>query len=59
MLGTDELYRYLDTYELILDENFDDIMYEYEKKPWAHFVSADNRHLISDSALSFLDGLLR
>ncbi len=59
VLGTDELYVYLDKYGLLLDENFDDIMYDFEKRPWEGFVSKTNRHLISDAALSFLDGLLR
>ena len=59
MLGTDELFEYLDRYDLELDSHFDGLLGRHTKKAWSRFVNAENQHLISDEALSFLTGLLR
>lgn len=59
VLGTDELYEYLDKYDLELDSQFEGILGKHIRKPWIRFVTADNQHLISDEALDFVDKLLR
>eukprot|EP01038_Epipyxis_sp_PR26KG_P011332 gene11332-15196_t len=59
VLGTDDLYDYLDKYELELDPHFDGIMSNHSKKPWVRFVTGENQHLVSDAAIDFLDNLLR
>eukprot|EP01038_Epipyxis_sp_PR26KG_P016727 gene16727-22882_t len=59
VLGTDELFDYLDKYELDLDPHFDGILNTHTKKPWIRFVTPENQHLISDDALDFVDKLLR
>lgn len=59
VLGTEELFAYLDTYSLELDSHFDGILGRHSRKPWSTFVKKENKHLISDEALSFLDRLLR
>lgn len=59
MLGTDELFAYLDHYDLELDQQFDGLIGRHTAKPWAKFVTPDNAHLCSDDALSFVGALLK
>ncbi len=59
VLGTDELYEYLDKYDLELDGQFEGVLGEHTRKPWVKFVTQDNQHLISEEALDFVDRLLR
>lgn len=59
VLGTDELYKYLDKYELDLDEQYDTVLGRYDRKPWARFVTTANQPFTSDVAINFVDRLLR
>lgn len=59
VLGTDELFAYLDTYDLELDPHFDGILGRHTRKPWHKFVTSENQHLVSPEAIDFLDKLLR
>jgi casein kinase II subunit alpha len=59
VLGTDELFAYLDKYDLELDPQFDGILGRHSKKAWSKFVTPENRHLVSDEALDFVSKLLR
>jgi len=59
VLGTDELFAYLDTYDLELDPHFDGILGRHSRKPWHKFVTTENQHLVSPEAIDFLDKLLR
>eukprot|EP01034_Spumella_vulgaris_P021739 gene21739-27793_t len=59
VLGTDDLYDYLDKYDLELDPHFDGILSAHSKKPWSRFVTPENQHLVSDEATDFLGQLLR
>ncbi len=59
VLGTEELFHYLDAYDLELDPHFDGILGRHTKKPWSKFVTADNQHLVSDEAIDFVSKLLR
>jgi casein kinase II subunit alpha len=59
VLGTDELYRYLNKYGLELDPQLEAAVGRHARKPWTKFVSAENQHLVSPEALDFLDKLLR
>ena len=58
-MGTDELFDYLDKYDLELDVQFEGILGRHTRKPWSRFVTSENQHLISDEALDFLGRLLR
>jgi casein kinase II subunit alpha len=58
VLGTDELFAYLDKYNLPLDPHFDDILGRHTRKPWSKFITSDTQHLVSSDALDFLDRLL-
>lgn len=59
VLGTDDLFEYLERYDLVLDSNFNGVLGRHAKKPWTKFVTAENQHLISEEALDFVDQLLR
>jgi casein kinase II subunit alpha len=59
VLGTDELFEYLDKYDLELDPHFDGILGRHSKKPWVRFVNTENQHLVSDEAIDLVGKLLR
>ena len=59
VLGTDELFDYLDKYNLELDPHFDGILGRHARKPWSKFLNQDNQHLVSSEAIDLLDKLLR
>ncbi|KAF2468061.1 Pkinase-domain-containing protein [Lindgomyces ingoldianus] len=59
VLGTEDLFDYLDKYDIELDAQYDDILSRYPKKPWQSFVNAENQRFVSHDAIDFLDKLLR
>ena len=59
VLGTNELFEYLDKYDLELDPHFDGILGRHSRKPWNRFVTAENQHLVSEEALDLVNKLLR
>merc|ERR1712193_459059 len=59
VLGTDDLFDYLDKYEIELDTQYDDILGRFQKKPWHSFVTSENQRFVSNEAIDFLDKLLR
>merc|ERR1712127_862814 len=59
VLGTEELFHYLDTYDLELDPHFDGILGRHSKKSWQKFVTSENQHLVSDEAIDYVSKLLR
>ncbi|RPA88155.1 Pkinase-domain-containing protein [Ascobolus immersus RN42] len=59
VLGTAELFDYLDKYEIELDQQYDEILGRFPKKSWQSFVNSENQKFISPEALDFLDKLLR
>ena len=59
VLGTDDLFEYLDKYDIDLDTQYDDILGRFPKKDWRGFVNAENQRFVSNDAIDFLDKLLR
>jgi len=59
VLGTRELFAYLDKYGLVLDPHFQQLIGTQPRKPWKRFITPDNAHLCSNEALDLLDKLLR
>mmetsp|Transcript_25556 Transcript_25556/g.66054 ORF Transcript_25556/g.66054 Transcript_25556/m.66054 type:complete len:388 (-) Transcript_25556:332-1495(-) len=59
VLGTNELFDYLDKYNLELDPHFDGILGRHVRRPWQKFITPDNQHLVTPDALDLLDRLLR
>ncbi len=59
VLGTDELFDYIDKYDLELDSHYNGILGRYPKVPWRKFVNPDNEHLVSVEAVDFLSQCLK
>jgi len=59
VLGTDELFAYLDKYDIELDAQYDDILGRYPRKHWNKFLTPENQRFVSSAAIDFLDKLLR
>lgn len=59
VLGTDELYEYLDKYKIQVERNFLNIVGRHTKKRWDRFVFGEIKHLVTPEALDLLDKLLR
>lgn len=59
VLGTEELYDYIDRYKIDLDPRFTDILARHSRKRWEKFVHSENQHLVSRESLDLLDKLLR
>merc|ERR1712070_481276 len=59
VLGTDELFDYLDKYNLELDPHFDGLLGRHARKSWSRFINSENQHLVSPEAIDLLDKLLR
>merc|ERR1712179_383763 len=59
VLGTDDLFDYLDKYNIDLDQRFNDILGRHSKKRWERFVNTENQALVSTEAIDLLDKLLR
>lgn len=53
------LFEYLDKYDIELDQQYDDILSRFPKKSWQSFVNAENQRFVSAEAIDFLDKLLR
>ena len=48
VLGTDDLFVYLDKYNVTLDSHYDDILGQHPKKQWSKFTNHQNESLISE-----------
>ncbi|TID16992.1 casein kinase II subunit alpha [Venturia nashicola] len=59
VLGTEDLFDYLDKYDIELDAQYDDILGRFPKKSWHSFINQDNTRFVSNEAIDFLDKLLR
>ncbi|KAI8814080.1 putative casein kinase [Cladochytrium replicatum] len=59
VLGTQELFEYLDKYDIELDPHFDEILGRYPRRPWQKFINADNEKYTNPDAIDLVDKLLR
>ena len=61
VLGTEELYAYLDKYRLVLDAHYEDLLppQPIPRKPWTKFINSQNNALVSEQALDLLSLMLR
>ncbi|KXG37490.1 casein kinase II subunit alpha [Sorghum bicolor] len=59
VLGTGDLYNYLEKYGLQLDPQLERLVGRHNRKPWPKFVNARNRHLATPEAIDLVDKLLR
>ena len=59
VLGTEELFDYLDRYDIELDTQYDDVLGRFPRKSWQSFITSENQRFVSNEAIDFLDKLLR
>lgn len=57
VLGTDELFTYLENYHIELDNNFS-ILGKHNKKNFAKFINNENKHLAKNDAIDLLSKML-
>lgn len=57
VVGTDEIYEYMDKFNLEMNENIE--MGQYRKKPLVRFINEQNRSRISEEALDLLEKMLK
>jgi len=59
VLGTEELFEYINKYQIDLDPRFNGILGRHSRKRWERFVHSENQHLVNPEGIDFLDKLLR
>ena len=59
VLGTEGLINYVRKYNLQIDEEYHGRLSNYAKKPWKEFLSFENKNLVTEECLNFLDGCLK
>lgn len=59
VLGTDDLFEYIDKYQMALDSRFNNILGRHSRKRMERLVNNDNQHLVTTEALDFVDKLLQ
>jgi len=59
ILGTDDLFAYVDKYSITLDPRYDEILGRYPRRPWNKFITPENQRLVTPEALDLLDKLLQ
>lgn len=59
VLGTDELFAYIEKYQLQLDSHYDDILGNHQRKSWSKFITTQNDQLVTDEAIDLLNKMLR
>lgn len=58
VLGTKELFAYLNKYGLRLGSEFDGLIGNYQRKPWSDFFVSELKHLLSPEVVDLIDRLL-
>lgn len=58
VLGTADLMSYVNKYGVILSSEYNGILGNYTRKPWANFITKDNKHMVSEEVVDLIDKLL-
>jgi len=58
VLGTDDLYKYLNKYNLKLDDHLSKLIEKTPRKPWSKFITNENQYLCSEEVLDLLSKML-
>ncbi|KAM0267551.1 hypothetical protein ACHAPA_005840 [Fusarium lateritium] len=59
VLGTESLYRFVEQYEIQMDQEDVETLGQYPRQPWRELVTSDNQHLVTDEAIDLVDRLLQ
>lgn len=58
VLGTEDLYKYLEKYNISIDLKLEKLVQKQYKKPWSKFITQENKHLANTEAIDLVNGLL-
>jgi len=58
VLGTQELFDYLEKYKIELDSHFEGVLGSHPKKAFSKFITNENKHLVSNEALDIVSQML-
>ena len=58
VMGTKDLYAYLEKYNIELDEDFIALIGTHSKKDWQVLIKPENKHLVTAEALDLLSSML-
>jgi len=58
VLGSSGLHKYLNKYQIEIEEDFIQEIGQHKRKSWESFINSTNQEFISEEALDFLDKLL-
>ncbi|CAD2091226.1 casein kinase 2, alpha subunit, putative [Plasmodium vinckei] len=58
VLGTEDLHAYLKKYNIKLKPHYLNILGEYERKPWSHFLNQSNMDIAKDEVIDLIDKML-
>jgi len=61
VLGTQDLYAYLEKYNIEIDPHFNQLLGSVRQQPknWMRFVTPENKHLVTTDSVDLVDKLLR
>lgn len=59
VLGTDDMYKYFEKYQIELGEEYEGGLGHYARRPWSRFINANNEHLITEECVDLIDRVLR
>jgi casein kinase II subunit alpha len=57
-LGTEELYAYVEKYNMDMDMAYEDVLGKNKRKPWKSYITPENKHLAVPEALDILERML-
>ena len=58
VLGTEDLFKYIEKYGLNLGAHYSGILGNYPRKPWNKFITSENQSLCPEDALDLLNKML-
>ncbi|GMF62060.1 unnamed protein product [[Candida] boidinii] len=60
VLGTDDLIKYCNKYEIKLGSEYDNVLGNYPRIPWKNFINDSNSYLSSNAyIIDLIDSLLK
>jgi casein kinase II subunit alpha len=59
VLGSEELYAYLDKYGIVLDPHLQQMVGSHKRRAWKRFVNPECSFLCSPETIDFVDKLLQ
>jgi casein kinase II subunit alpha len=59
VLGTESLYRFVENYDIQMDQEDVETLGHHPRQPWTELITSDNQLLVTDEAIDLIDQLLQ